>query len=171
MVITAFCAPSPNTESGHSHDFGPGESCTGSLIESQLLVLGSPLKPMRWGNRATGEGQESLEDRGFLTPPFASPDTILGKLVQRKPSVSYVWEAGVSRKMVRILTRHFGGLTFTYQVEELSAHSGLGSSPDNFRQTDQEPTEAILERTFPTPPRDCDSHSEAKVQCCVPGTP
>ena len=41
----------------------------------------------------------------------------------------------VSRQMVP----HFdntlppGGLTFTYQVEELSADSGLGSSPDNFQ--------------------------------------
>lgn len=77
----------------------------------------------------------------------------------------------VSRKMVPHFDKTLppGGLTFTYQVEELSAHSGLGSSPDNFRQTDQSPLRQHWNEPSLHLP-DCDSHSEAKVQCCVPGT-
>ena len=99
---------------------------------------------MRGGNSASGRGAGvSRKTKASWPLSLPPPTPFLGSWCKESHQWAAIAMCGklVSRQMVP----HFdntlppGGLTFTYQVEELSADSGLGSSPDDFRQTDQSP--------------------------------
>lgn len=121
---------------------GP-ESCTGSFTESQVLVLGSPLRPMRGGNRAAGGGAGVSRKTEASCPSLCLPRHLSWEAMQRKLSVSCyccMWEAGVEAD----------GSAFQQDTSPRGTHvrtpSGRTASPlrprvqpDSFRQTDQSP--------------------------------
>lgn len=138
---------------GQAWSLGPGESCIGKFMESHLLVLGSPLRPMSVGNRAPGRGAGVSVKTGFLILPFPPPT--LSFFGAKKAACELLslcvgrWCPGGS---FRVLTRHVPGGTHPHTKWRVVSPLSPRVQPRQLQADRPEPARDNT-GTFPTPPR------------------